>query len=249
MVRPGSTPAPTPEPVVAVQPVTQPEPGGMVRPGTNPVSPAPTPAPTGVVGVVTCDNLVALEPMAMIGRLSDEQVACLEAGFADAERQTDKKKISLLLIVNANGKGDKRAWEMLIRRHLEEIDQSDPDLCYQYAAHLARKGPGRAQSVIHWSEVALENRTRWVGETYKSRVYALYKLRAVAANTLWQQAEERHAAAPSGETEGAVEETRGRTKTYAREWYEYAKEAGKDTTTPLQLCISAAGTAEFCEGR
>jgi len=184
----------------------------------------------------------------MIGRLSDDQVACLEASFADAERQTDKKKISLVLIANANGKGDRRTWEKLIRRHLEEIDQSDPDLCYAYAAHLARRGPSRAQSVIRWAGVALENRSQWVGETHKSRVYSLYKLRAVASNALWQQAEERHAAAPGAETEQAVERTRGQTKTFSREWYEYAKEAGKDTTTPLQLCVSAAGTSEFCEG-
>ncbi len=243
MVRPGSSPSPAP----SVDNPSTPAPS-LVRPGSAPApTPGPTPAPA-VIEDVSCDNLVAMEPMAMIGRLSDLQVACLEASFADSARQTDKKKISLLLIANANGKGDKRSWERLIRRHLEDIDQSDPDLCYAYAAHLARRGPSRASSVIRWSEVALENRTRWVGETYKSRVYALYKLRAVAANALWQQAQERHAAAPSDETESQIERTRGTTKTYAREWYEYAKEANKDTTTPLQLCISAAGTAEFCEG-
>ncbi|MFT6817840.1 MAG: hypothetical protein ACJATT_001651 [Myxococcota bacterium] len=272
LVRPD--PTPDPAPLVRPQPPT-PDPGGMVRPGPNTVTPAPivevqpptpqppapepvvrpdpapvvVPAPLVVPGPVTCDDLVRLESSALIGRLSAEQSACLEASFADAARQTDKKKISLLLIANANGKGDKRAWEALVRRHLDDIDQSDPDICYAYATHLARKGPGRAESVIRWSEVALENRTRWVGETYKSRVYGLYKLRAAAANTLWIRAETRHAEAQTDETESTVERTRGRLKTYAREWYEYAKEAGKDTTTPLQLCVSAAGTSEFCEGR
>lgn len=248
MIRPGPSPV-TPAPIVEVQPPTPQPPTPdpvMVRP-----DPAPVVVPVAVVtpGPVTCDDLVRLESSALIGRLSAEQSACLEASFADAARQTDKKKISLLLIANANGKGDKRAWEALVRRHLEDIDQSDPDICYSYATHLARKGPGRAESVIRWSEIALENRTRWVGETYKSRVYGLYKLRAAAANTLWIRAEASHAEAQTDETESTVERTRGRLKTYAREWYEYAKEAGKDTTTPLQLCVSAAGTSEFCEGR
>ena len=267
MVRPGSG---TP---IAVQP--SPEPGGMVRPGPAPVAqvdppqpvvpaplvatnnndmvrPGPTPAPVPdpePAGPVTCDDLVRLESAALIGRLTDEQVACLEASFADVGRQTEKKKISLLLIANANGKGDKRAWEGLVRRHLDEIDQSDPDICFAYAQYLARKGPGRAEQVIRWSEVALENRTRWVGETYKSRVYNLYKLRAAAANTLWERASATNAEAQTDESEAAVERTRGRLKTYAREWYEYAKDAGKDTTIPRQLCISAAGSSEFCEGR
>jgi hypothetical protein len=246
MVRPGSTPAPTPTPapVAVVAPATQPS--GMVRPGPAPAVVQPTPAPAPVE--VGCDDLVRLEPTAMIGRLSDDQIGCLEAGFADAARQTDKKKISILLINNAKGKGDNQKYEQLIRRHLEEVDQSDPDMCYSYASFLARKGPSRAPGVIRWSEVALENKTRWSGETYTSRVNTLYKLRAAAANALWQQAAERHAAAPTDETSAEVERTRGQTKTYAREWYEYARSASLDTTLPLQLCTQAAGTAAFCEG-
>ena len=37
------------------------------------------------------------------------------------------------------------------------------------------------------------------------------------------------------------------TKVYSREWYEYAKVAGKDVTKALQLCTSAAGTKDYCE--
>ena len=36
------------------------------------------------------------------------------------------------------------------------------------------------------------------------------------------------------------------TKVFAREWYEYAKVAGKDATKALQLCTSAAGTEDYC---
>lgn len=199
-------------------------------------------------GPVTCDNLVALEPAAMMGKLSNEQVGCLEASLAAASQQTDKDKISRILMANSYSAGDMRTWETQVKRHLEEISQADPDLCYKYALYLSKKGAGRAWGVIKWADVSLENRTVWSGETYKSRVYALYKLRASAAQELWKAAEEKHAAAPSDDTRKEVDDTRGLTKTYAREWYEYAVEAAKDTTTPLQLCISAAGTADFCEG-
>lgn len=228
MTRPTAAPEPAavPEPAPAV---------AMARPPAEPVE-------------VTCDSLVALEPAAMMGKLSNEQTACLEASMAAAGQQTEKDKISRVLMANDWAKGDHRSWETRVKYHLEEISQSDPDLCYKYAAFLSKKGAGRAWGVIKWSDVALENRTAWVGETYKSRVYNLYKFRASAGQELWKAAEEKHAAAPSEDTEKAVGDARGMTKTYAREWYEYAKEAEKDTTKALQLCISAAGTAEFCEG-
>ena len=36
------------------------------------------------------------------------------------------------------------------------------------------------------------------------------------------------------------------TKVNAREWFEYAKSSGKEATTALQLCESAAGTKDYC---
>jgi hypothetical protein len=214
--------------------------------GTPPMLPS-APAQHAEPRRSLCDDLVQLESPALIGRLSAEQSACLEASLADAARPTDKKQISLLLIANANGKDDKRAWEALVQRHLRDIDRSDPDIGYAFAIHLARKGPGRAESVIRWSDVALASREKWTGERYKSRVYGLYKLRAAGANTLWRRAEENHAADPSDATDEAVRQTRRRLMTYSRDWYTLAKESGTDTTTPLQLCVSAAGTGAFCE--
>jgi hypothetical protein len=195
----------------------------------------------------SCDNLSKLEPQAMLGKLNDGQIACLEGSYASAPKQTDKDKISRLLMANAYGKGDTRSWEKLIKRHLEEIDQSDPDLCYKYALHLSKGGAGRAPGVIRWSNVALENRTVWTGDTYVSRVSALYKLRAAAAQSIWKAAEEEYAKNPSEDLKKKVEDSRNQTKVFAREWYEYMKSAGKDTTTALQLCISAAGTKDYCE--
>jgi hypothetical protein len=148
---------------------------------------------------------------------------------------------------NAFSKGDRKTWEQLVKRHLDEIDQSDPDLCYKYALHLARKGPGRASGVIRWANVALENRTVWTGDTYKARVNSLYKMRAAASQMLWQSAEQEHASAPSESTQSKIEKYRNMTKVNAREWYEYAKASGKDPTKALQLCMSAAGTSDYCE--
>ena len=183
----------------------------------------------------------------MLGRLSGGQIACLEASFAAAAKQTEKEKISLVLMANAYSSGDRATWEKLVKRHLDEVDQSNPDLCYKYALHLAKKGPSRSHGVIKWADVALENRTVWTGVTYQSRVTTLYKLKAAAGQKLWKQAEEKHAATNTDETRKMAEEARNMTKVYAREWYEYAKVAGKDTTSALQLCISAAGTRDYCE--
>ncbi len=184
----------------------------------------------------------------MLGKLTDGQTACLEGAYTAAAKPTDKDKISRILMANAYSKGDTKTWEKLIKRHLEEIDQSDPDLCYKYAVHLSKGGAGRASGVIRWANTALDNRTVWTGDTYVSRVSGLYKLRAAAAQSMWKASEEEHAKAPTEETKKKVDESRNTTKTFAREWYEYCKQAGKDTTTALQLCVSAAGTADFCEG-
>src|SRR5690606_26170961 len=140
-------------------------------------------------------------------------------------------KISRVLMVNAFAKGDKATWERLVKRHLDEIDQSDPELCYKYAVHLSKSGPSRANGVIRWANTALDNRTVWQGDTYTSRVYTLYKLRAAAAQQLWQSAEKAHASEPTDATRKKAEDYRSQTKVLAREWYEYAKVAGKDTTT------------------
>jgi len=192
-------------------------------------------------------NLVKLEPSAMLGKMTTAQTKACEASLAAATKMTDKGKISRLLMVNAFSKNDKVTWEALVKRHLDEINQSDPDLCYKYALHLSRKGVGRASGVIRWADVALENRTVWTGDVYTSRVYSLYKLRAAAAQKLWGSAEDKHKEGPTEETKAKIDKYRAMTKVMAREWYEYAKVASKDTTKALQLCMSAAGTKDYCE--
>lgn len=209
--------------------------------GTTKVTPPPP-----IEGGSECADLQALETKALLGQLPTSTTSCLESALASAPKMTDKKRISSVLMANAWAKADKEGWEALVKRHLDDIDQSDPDLCYKYALHLSRQGPSRASGVIRWSNVALENRMVWIGDTYTSRVYSLYKVRAAASQALWMAAEQEHTANPTDATSDKVDKYRNLTKVNAREWFEYAKESQKDANLALQLCMSAAGTADYC---
>jgi hypothetical protein len=196
----------------------------------------------------SCDDLVALEPAALMGQLSPGQTECLEARIVSTSRMTEKDKVSRVLIMDAETKGNRSHWEKLMKRHLEEIDRSDPDLCFKYAIFLSRKGVGRAHGVIRWSDYALENKSRWSGGTFVSRVYALFKLKAEAANRIWQAAEEAYVADRSDENEAKAQKYRDLTKVYSREWLDYARSSSQDTKNAMALCVSAAGNREYCEG-
>lgn len=196
----------------------------------------------------SCDDLVALEPAALMGQLSPGQTECLEARIVSTSRMTEKDKVSRVLIMDAETKGNRSRWETLMKRHLEEIDRSDPDLCFKYAIFLSRKGVGRAHGVIRWSDYALENKAKWSGGTFVSRVYSLLKLKAEAANRIWQSAEEAYVADRSDENEGKTQKYRDLTKVYAREWLDYARASSQDTKNAMALCVSAAGNRSYCEG-
>jgi hypothetical protein len=247
-------PAQVPEPVV-VQPEPEPEPE-PVRPEPEPEPAQPEPvsndAVVDVAPVVeiddSCDDLVALEPAALMGQLSPGQSECLEARIVSTSRMTEKDKVSRVLIMDAETKGNRPQWERLMKRHLEEIDRSDPDLCFKYAIYLSRKGVGRAHGVIRWADYALENKSKWSGSTFVSRVYALLKLKAEGANRIWQAAEEAYVADRSDENEAKAQKYRDLTKVYSREWLDYARASGQDIKNAMALCVSAAGNRTYCEG-
>lgn len=196
-----------------------------------------------------CGDLVKLEPAALMGNLQEGEIRCLETALARADRQTVKDKISRVLMADSWAKGDTHRWETIVRRHLTDIDRSDPDLCYKFALYTSKLGPDYLDETMHWVDMALENRSIWTGELHVKRVYALYKLRAVAAQSKWEFLEERFAREPSAENGQERDEARSKAKTSAREWLEYARTAGRDTTAAMQLCVSAAGTNTFCEER
>lgn len=185
-------------------------------------------------------GLVALEPAARKGALSDAQKDCLEQAYGKAADQTVKNKISRVALVNAYAYSTKQ-WATLVRRHLDEVDRSDPDIAYLYAFYLFNTDRSNASEVIRWTEVGLERAaSAWEGDVYVSRVYGLMKLRSLAANAVWADAEDRHA---RGQTTGDRENLRTDVKTYSREWLDFAKSAGRDTTESLELCLSAATPA------
>jgi len=191
-------------------------------------------------------RLVELEPYATKGALEDVQKSCLEDSYTSADLQTTKDKISRVLLVNAYAYNTKQ-WAALVARHLEEVDRSDPDIAYLYAFYLYNNNKADSEDVIQWTNVALERRDTWTGDVYVSRVYGLMRLRAVAANAVWELSEkERSEAGSSQEILDRIDENRNRTKTYAREWVDFAKVSGRSTSEPLSICLSAATRAKAC---
>jgi hypothetical protein len=206
------------------------------------IVPVPPAAP------VTCTDLIALEAPALMGRLRPEQVSCLEDSLAAGASQTTKNKMSRVLLINADASNNRAEWARLIRRHLNDIDRSDPDLCFQYAIYLADGGVSRAGRVIRWADYALQNKTRWSGSTYQSRVFDLHRLKAQAGNRLWEQSTvDLNNASDNREELIALESrARGRAKTFALDWLDFARATGQESSQAMSLCVSVAGNRNYC---
>lgn len=194
-----------------------------------------------------CGPLDELEPEAAEGRLSTDTIACLDHALRLAGKQTTKDALSRLLMADAWAKGDLHRWEGAVRRHLLEIDSSDPDLAYLLAVRLRKQGPATAFEAIRFAELALENRARWGAEVHAERVGTLLRLRALAAADLWYHYEDELLIEKSPENTDQVDRWRSMTKMSAREWLEHAWRAGDDLQAPYDLCVSAAGTLSYCE--
>ena len=199
-----------------------------------------------------CGNLRKLEPKAMMGKLADGEIRCLDRTLKDSEKQTYKDKVSRVLMADAYAKKNDDRWEAIVRRHLDHIDRSDPDLCYKFSTFMykkvASKGPDAADEVMKWAGVALENKQQWTGDTYVRRVSNLYKIKALAAFKKWEWLENKSKKIPT-DTSLAKDrdDARNEAKNLAREWLAYTKEAGLDQTTATDVCVSAAGTSDFCQ--
>ena len=207
----------------------------------------PAAAVAAVAPTAACDDLLALEGPAMLGQLSDGQMACLDGRVATERLQTTKSKISLLMLVHAEASGDRQSWQRLMARHLEDIDRSDPDLCFAYALFLHRTGDLElGEEVVRWASVALENKQTWQGEAFTKKVSGLLRLQAEASHRLWLAAEKAYRIEANGENEAMTETFRGWAKDYSREWLDYTRAAGAPSDKALELCRSAAGTNAFC---
>jgi hypothetical protein len=194
----------------------------------------------------TCPLERSFEMKAMVGKLDDEIVACYESRYVLASHMTTRDKLSRVLIANAFGKGDLKDWEALVARHLKEVNQADPDMCFKYASHIYKRAPARASEIIYWANRALENRHIWTGGAHVERVYGLHKMRSNAALNNWEKAGKNFALNPSTQGQRAEENARISTKTYAREWIDYSIESRKDPNPAFGLCLSASGDKAFC---
>ena len=197
--------------------------------------------------VAECGDLVKMEPAAMLGKLVDPEIRCLEMTLTQVEKQTHKDKISRVMMNDAWAKGDLHRWESIVARHLDMVDRSDPDLVYKFSLHLSKQGAERAEETMRWADVALENRAHWSGETHVDRVNALFRIRTFAAHQLWEHYETQYVAGPTDELLSMKDEQRNSVKTMAREWLEYARSSGRDPTLAMQICVSAAGNTDYCE--
>ena len=200
-----------------------------------------------VSATASCDNLVTLEPFAMLGTLTQEQIGCLEQKIVASGKQTDRDKVSRVLLANAEGRGIAEDWLRLASRHLDEIDRSDPDLCFRYALTLSRQGTlDDADEVLRWTDYALENKSAWEGPTFIARVYNLHRLRAETATRLWIDSEEDLLGERTEENLAEAEEARGLAKNSSREWLDYATIAAQPVGRAHQLCEASAGSPTFC---
>ncbi len=197
----------------------------------------------------SCDDLLKLQDQALAGILREGQLACLEDRIVTDKLMTDKDKVSRVLLVDAEVKKDLVRWEALMERHLTQIDQSDPDLCFKYTIYISKKGGDNAAEVIDWSTRALERKDRWSGRLYEKKVFALHRLRAEAAMTLWQQAEQKYLQERTLQAEDASNQVRGQAKEFSRAWLDYARASDQETDTALRMCLSAAGAMDFCEAQ
>ena len=196
---------------------------------------------------VSCVDLLGLESAAMMGELSSEHQACLDRRVVAERLQTDKAQVSKLLLVNAEAAGDRAEWQRLMQRHLEDIDRSEPDLCFAYALFLHRKGELEdAEDVVRWAGYALENKQAWQGKDHVAKVLGLLRLRSESANQLWIQAEKAYRRDGSEESEAISEAYRGWTKDFAREWLDFSRAANDASKRARQMCEAASGSAAFC---
>lgn len=190
-------------------------------------------------------QLVHLEAQATRGALPEAEIECLETSYSAAPEQTTKDKISRVLLVNAYAY-DTSLWAKLVQRHLDEVDRSDPNIAFLYSYYLHNNGVASAEEVIQWTEVGLERRQEWTGDVYVHRTNSLMKLRATASAMIWTDLEEKVVKDPrDDELREELDEQRNRTKTFAREWLDFAKSANVEHGEAQELCI-AAGSAKAC---
>jgi hypothetical protein len=196
---------------------------------------------------VDCGDLKSLEPAAMVGGLTDDDVRCLEEAYSDAEKPTVKDKLSLMLMHDAKAKGNNDRWEHYANRHLMSVGTANPDICYLYAKHQYKKGIRFSSDAIKYAKAGLENSAQWKGgNEFVSRVYNLHKIIAFSSYNRWEDLNHTFESTNDDTLRPQVEGLRNKAKTASKEWLEFARSANRDMTAAMSLCEMATGSAEYC---
>jgi len=195
-----------------------------------------------------CTDLQALEAEAMLGELSVEQIACIDAKLRLERVQTEKSKLSILMINNAVNANNWESWEHRMRHHLSSIDRSQPDMTFSFAIFLRKKGEEYFEEALGWTEYTLDTRSTWPeGAQFVKKSNKLYQFRAEISMALWVIAEDRYTNERTAELDQLSQEARGLAKDFSREWLDYNRGANLDTKRAFNLCMSAAKDPNFCQ--
>jgi hypothetical protein len=195
-----------------------------------------------------CENPEDLEPDAMLGELSREVIACLEAKLRLERIQSEKSKISLLMINNDMSGKYWDSWEFRVRNHLKNIDRSQPDLTFAFSIYLNNKGSEYFKEALYWSDYTLETRNQWPeGQTFVEKTNKLLQLRAQLAMEIWMEAEKSYTRERTPELDQISKETRGVAKNLSREWLDYTRQAGLPSEGAFNYCMSTSPEPDFCK--
>ncbi len=186
----------------------------------------------------------SMEKSAMMGTLGTADKQCLEDRLSEASRQTEKVTISRVLLVNAQAAKNDAEYMRLAERHLKDFSQADADICYGYALKLKRRG--RYSEAIKWSERALENRDKFNDRQASKWTSNLLQIRAESAYADWKKKDEKYLETRSPMDKISGDKAQSRAKTFAKEWYDFAKESGINEAKAKSLCTSASGTSSYC---
>ena len=133
---------------------------------------------------------------------------------------------------------------------LADPGEADVQLVAAFSTHLVSQGPSHALEADSWAREAVTRaQASLEGPDYVDMVDRMFKVRAVAANLAWQEAEGQLLDKPtSGRLQHDADASRRRAAVVAGDWLDYAVAA----ETPSEgfaraLCVAAAVDPTYCD--
>lgn len=135
-------------------------------------------------------------------------------------------------------------------RKLADPAEADVQLVAAFSTHLVSQGPSHAAEADAWAREAVTRaQASLQGPDYVDMVDRMFKVRSVAANLAWQDAEGQLLDKPgSGRARHDADAARRRAAAVASDWLDYAVAA----ETPSEgfaraLCVAAAVDPTYCD--